>query len=365
MQHTREEIIGLIEQNRHKIGYKKATVGFDGYIDEIVRPVKLKENNKVVFFETIEEFAQKIFASANSAGDIEIISQAVRIGGNAPIMANALGVLGVGTCAVGAFGYPQVHDCFKKLDGNVRIYSVADPAYSTDYEFQDGKIMFGKTANLDGITWKRIKDVLGKNVIKKLLGDSFILAITNWSSLYGLNDILKGIRSELDDIVSGGGCELKYVFVDIADPSRRSRQDIVESLKLMAGFNKNFKTVFSFNENEARIINRCFFEETGDMAKIAENIFNAIKPDILVVHPNKDALLLDGKTTVRISDFYVEKPVISTGGGDNFDAGFCAGLVMGLPAEICVYIGRACASFYIRNGRSPSLAQLIDYIKNN
>ncbi|AYO29753.1 hypothetical protein D2962_03235 [Biomaibacter acetigenes] len=364
MPYTKVEIIESIEQNKNKLGHRKITVGFDGYVDEIVRPVKLKENNETIFFKTIEEFAQKILASAKSACDIEIISQAVKIGGNAPIMANALSTLGVRTFAVGAFGYPEVEDCFKQLDSGIKIYSMANPGYSTAFEFQDGKIMFGKNENLNEVTWDRIKNILGKDLLKKLISDSFILAVTNWSSLYGLNDILKGIISELSGIVSDGGRLSKYVFFDIADPSRRSTDDIVESLNLMAGFKKYFKTVFSFNENEARIINRCFFEDSGDMVKIAENIFDVLKPDLLVIHPNKYALLFDDKNIIKVDDFNVENPVISTGGGDNFNAGFCAGLIMALPPEKCVYIGRACASFYIKNGSSPSLKQLIEYIKN-
>jgi hypothetical protein len=364
MSYSRDDIIDLIEQNTDKLGLKKVTVGFDGYIDEIVRPVKMRKKDDVAFYKNIEDFAQRLLISKNSACEMEIILQAVKIGGNAPIMAHALSSLGIYTNAVGAFGYPKINSYFEKHPDNLCLYSVAEPAYTTAFEFEDGKVMFGRNENLRDINWGNIENILGKEKIGQLIDESFIIAVTNWSSLYGMNDILKGLKLKMDAISINKVRISEYIFFDMADSSRRDREEIIEGLNLMKRFDENAHIIFSLNENEARIINRCFFEESEDIYATAQNIFKILRLHLLIIHPNNRAILLDGRRTIEVGDFFVKKPIISTGGGDNFNAGFCSGLAMQLPPEICLYLGRACASYYIKNSSSPSIDQLIKYMKD-
>ena len=54
----------------------------------------------------------------------------------------------------------------------------------------------------------------------------------------------------------------------------------------------------------------------------------------------------------------IESPVLTTGAGDNFNAGVIAGLLAGLPLEAGLRMGTMTASFYVATGRSPTLPEL-------
>ncbi len=58
---------------------------------------------------------------------------------------------------------------------------------------------------------------------------------------------------------------------------------------------------------------------------------------------------------------FVRKPYLSTGAGDNFNAGFCLGLLAELPIEQALCAGVATSGYYVRQGKSPSLKQLTDF----
>ena len=63
----------------------------------------------------------------------------------------------------------------------------------------------------------------------------------------------------------------------------------------------------------------------------------------------------------RFQGPFVKKPKLSTGAGDNFNAGFCLGLLAGLPVTQAVCTGTAASGFYVRNARSATLAEMIDF----
>jgi sugar/nucleoside kinase (ribokinase family) len=52
-----------------------------------------------------------------------------------------------------------------------------------------------------------------------------------------------------------------------------------------------------------------------------------------------------------------------TGGGDNLNAGFCLGLLNNLSIEECMLAGMATSGAYVQNGFSPSMDDLIEYLK--
>ena len=358
------EMIELIKKNSSVLGKKRITIGFDGYVDEIVRPVKLKEIGNISYYNTIAEFSHRIMNSKDSACEIEIIPDMIKLGGNAPLMANATANLGIKTSVIGAFGFPQLNPYFKELAEKLDLYSIADPAKTNALEFHDGKIMFGNNDNLNKVNWENIKSIIGIERLTSLIEESHIFSAVNWSSLYHLDGILKGIKQDIVDKSKSLSPDVNYAFFDLADPTKRSSSEIDAGLNIMCSFRNKYRLVFSFNENEAKRINRYYFDDTDDIFRIAENLYGLLNPHILILRPNQFAILLeDGKITTT-DGFHVEKPRLSTGGGDNFDAGFCTGLLMGLPSETSLYMARACASYYIKYGNSPSLTELLNYMEN-
>ena len=60
--------------------------------------------------------------------------------------------------------------------------------------------------------------------------------------------------------------------------------------------------------------------------------------------------------------FFLENPLISTGAGDNFNAGFCIGQLIDLEAEQSLILANLLAACYMKNGQSPGLKELRSFV---
>ncbi len=58
------------------------------------------------------------------------------------------------------------------------------------------------------------------------------------------------------------------------------------------------------------------------------------------------------------------KPVLTTGAGDNFNAGFCLGQALGLSPLDALTLGVSTSGYYVRNAKSPSFAQVIEFVRD-
>jgi sugar/nucleoside kinase (ribokinase family) len=61
---------------------------------------------------------------------------------------------------------------------------------------------------------------------------------------------------------------------------------------------------------------------------------------------------------------FVEKPLISTGAGDHFNAGFCLGKVIGADNETALQIGVGTSGYYVRTAKSPSMSDLAGFLRS-
>ena len=79
----------------------RATVGFDGFVDEIIAVVD-KRHDLAQFdvVPTIQAFGEKILAAAGKSSNYELVVRQMKLGGNGPIMANALAAMGLGVTYV-------------------------------------------------------------------------------------------------------------------------------------------------------------------------------------------------------------------------------------------------------------------------
>ena len=86
----------------------------------------------------------------------------------------------------------------------------------------------------------------------------------------------------------------------------------------------------------------------------------------IVIHPRKSAAAAlrtaDGVQTGRYVGPFTSSPKLSTGAGDNFNAGFCLGQLAGLGVTESVCCGTHTSGFYVRNAHSPSLTELADFL---
>lgn len=346
-------------------GYK-ITVGFDGFVDEIIAVVDKRQSfDNYQRIETIEQFGDRISRSANLSTNIELVPEIVKLGGNGPIMANALCRMGQHISYIGALGWPDIHPVFQDLAANCQqVISFAEPAHTDALEFNDGKIMLGKLASLNSITWENLCQSAGLDTVRSLFTEADLVAAVNWTMIPYMNQLWHNL---LEFAAEQQFSTRPIFFVDLADPEKRSQKDIQLALEYIQGFSRYYNVVLGLNRKEASEIARVIglrLSREPDRVTIAE-ITQALADQLdlwcLVVHSVKDAAAVGAGEYSYIQGPYCEKPKLTTGAGDNFNAGFCLGLLLELPLTSVLSLAKAASGFYVRNGFSPNLIQLQEF----
>ncbi|HHE37853.1 MAG TPA: carbohydrate kinase family protein [Candidatus Cloacimonetes bacterium] len=339
---------------------KKVLIGFDGFIDEIIEVVKKRENpEKYERLSTISELAENISKMSGLSGNIELVPAQIKLGGNGPIMANALYQQGHKTSYIGALGKNKIHPLFKDFVRNCEnVISLTDPGHTDALEFDDGKVMLGKINKLTEVNWKNLLQHISKDELKKKFESLSLIGITNWSSLPEMNSIIKGLNEICSEI-----SHRPTVFFDLADPKKRTNEDILKVLSLISGFQENAEIIFGMNKNESDVIARTLdiFEE--NVISRAGEIREKLEITAVTIHPLDGAVCATENGNFRIEGPYTPEPKLTTGAGDNYNAGFCSGWIYGFSPQECLALGVYTSGFYVRNCYSPTLEELIDFME--
>lgn len=358
-------LLDSIKKNGASLNNFTATLGFDGFIDYINRVVKSETENMPEYYSTMKEFGTHLVDRSGKSCALEIIEQTIKAGGNMPIMSIALGMLGLKVNCIGALGYPTLHPEFKKNMKDIKgdIYSIGDPGITNAMEFNDGKVMLVKMQPLNNIDWEYILGIISKEEIIKLFSKSDLISFVNWSEMKNSNDIWKGM---LKDIFPNYETENKQrMFFDLADCSRKKPSELKTGLTLMNQFSNTNKVILGLNENECYQVLRALEQSSEglDIEEVGALIFEQLKLDVLVIHTVEAAYAWNCDGYFKVGSYFCESPKISTGGGDNFNAGICASLLMNLEIKEALLFANAVTRLYISNGVSPSLEDIIEFVK--
>jgi sugar/nucleoside kinase (ribokinase family) len=342
-----------------------AAVGVDGFVDEIVRVVdKRTSQSEYTQIERISDFAARIAAASGHSTNIELIVEQVKLGGNGPIMANAVAALGAEVTCVGPLGAPSIHPAFAELAKRATLISLGEPGHTDAVEFGDGKLMLGKHETLVDVNWDNLIGKLGADGAAKLLTDFDLVALNNWTMLPAMNDIW----SHALDILAKAPKRERLFFFDLADPEKRDDASVREACGLLSRFEQYGKTLLGLNEKEGfRIAGVLGYtgEPKGRDAVLAaaQHISAQLPISAVVVHPRAYAVAAaSGKITANVDGPFTEHPKISTGAGDHFNAGFCIGKLAGLPDDQATTVGVGTSGYYVRNAASPTVTQLADFL---
>ena len=116
-------LIDVIRNSGEVLKKKIVTAGFDGFVDSIAKVIKEKDQHTAAtLFSTIEEFGNYILGKKGASFSLELSTQSIKLGGNMPIMANALGKFGMKVNCLGALGYPQPEPIFN-FPPTCKLYS--------------------------------------------------------------------------------------------------------------------------------------------------------------------------------------------------------------------------------------------------
>jgi sugar/nucleoside kinase (ribokinase family) len=349
-----------------RLANSNVLVGLDGFVDTILHVVDKRESAaKFSRLTKMGAYAKRIDAAAGFSANFEFVSQMVKLGGNGPIMANALGAYGAPVTYIGNLGAPAMHPVFADFAKRATVYSIAEPGYTDAIEFEDGKLMCGKLQSLAQVNWATLVRHIPEPKLLRIFSDSSLIALVNWTMLPFMSAIFQKVLTQIAPKLKG---PKRWIFFDLADPAKRTAADIQALLKLIRKFERYFHAVLGLNLQESRQIGDVLGIPLGDesfesVTRHAADIREALGIHTVVIHPTSFAAAADATGATHVVGPFTPKPKITTGAGDHFNAGFCAGRLLDVGLASSLQIGVATSGFYVRNAKSPRLEDLKKFLK--
>jgi ketohexokinase len=192
-----------------------------------------------------------------------------------------------------------------------------------------------------------------------------LLSIVNWSEIDASTGIWKGLLEDVLPLYTSA--EKQIAFFDLADCSKRSSESIAEVLMLFKEFSRYTKVVLGLNKNEAGLIYRVLYQKNAEenLQHIGEKIFEKLSIETLVLHSSKEAIAFNKENVFARKSFFTSNPVISTGAGDNFNAGFCVAQLLQTNLDSSLIFANAVSGSYVKTGVAPQLKDAIKFLEDN
>lgn len=367
-QQQRNECAQRLVAGAERIGGFTAFLGLDGFVDEILHVVDTRQDAEhYIRLRRMEQWGKRIMDAADKSTNIELVPQKIKLGGNGPIMANALASLGVKVSYLGILGYPNIHPVFDDFCKKAEVWSIAEPGYTYAVEFENGKVMLGKHQSLKEMNWDNIVNRFGKEKFASRFGSADLVGFLNWTMLTYMSQIWGAVLKEICPTLSP---RHRTLFIDLADPEKRTADDIRRALALIVEFQRYFDVTLGLNQKEAvEVGGRALGLNVNDqspegLCRLGLEIQTRVPVSTILIHPVPYALAVSkGKVSITPGPV-TDKPFITTGAGDHFNAGFCLGKLLGLDDLDCLLAGVTCSGFYVRTGASPTITQLAHMLQD-
>lgn len=357
-------IPGIVSRLSGDSGLHNAFIGFDACIDILFRVVKDKEQNEITgYFSDSTQFGNFLVNLDNKSCGLELQTKLSKIGGNMVITSNALGNLGVKVECVGTFGFPDILPVFRTMSSNCSLNTIGDTISAMALEFNNSKVIMFDPGPYNNLTWEGIRDQLGADTLRKMISGKQLVSFLNWSEIDNSSDIWEGMLNEILPGIPQAAVK-PFFFSDISDCSRKSADEIRKALDLLGKFRNYFNVSLSLNQNEAGLIAKALnMSEMDNDERFIKELWISVNADTLIIHRTRDAIAFNGKSYEKCDTFFCEEPNILTGGGDNFNAGFCYALFNNLNLNESLVVANAVSGSYVKNGFSPDADNLIKFLK--
>ena len=346
------------------LGSIRALVGLDGFVDEIIAVVDHRYDiHHYDRVETISRMAEKIGAAAGKSTNYEMMVTRRKLGGNGPIMANAMAIFGVNVTYVGCLGQPEIDPVFHEFAARAEVISIANPGFTNALEFNDGKLMLSKLESLHDVNWANLTAWLPVAELIKRFEQTQLIGLLNWTELPALTAIWDALINEVFPQLTRTD---RILFIDLVDPEKRTMEDLQTALATLTRFQKHVDVVLGLNLKEATQAAAALDlpAPDSDLRVTAQAIRSHLGLTSVVIHPREGAAAATKDSTATILGPLVTRPMISTGAGDHFNSGFCLGWILGLPLAECLAAGVGTSGHYVRTAQSPTPATLADFLDN-
>jgi len=140
-------------------------------------------------------------------------------------------------------------------------------------------------------------------------------------------------------------------------------------MKLFGLFENKFRTILGLNEKEVYEIAEVFDIKLNDndpdkLKTAVMAVYQKMGIHCLMVHPVRSACCAINGQYYATDGPFCQKPKLTTGAGDNLNAGFCLGMALGLDPLACLTLGVSTSGFYVRNAKSPSFDDVITFAES-
>lgn len=359
------EVLASLAKKLKKFDASKVnvTVGLDGFVDLIIDVVDKRTGLETYTrVETIADLGARISRAAGLSSNLELVVRQEKLGGNGPIMANAMIEAGFPVTYIGNLGRPSVHPVFADMAKRCKAcHSLAAPGTTDALEFRDGKVMLGKHQSLKEVTYDRMLEIVGKDKLKKIWSSSNLIALTNWTMLTAQTEIWKRLHKDMKGVKVPAGAVL---FTDLADPEKRAAKEIAEAVRFLRSFRDSHRVVLGVNQKESMEVGGALglSFKAEEIERNAVTLRKELDLDAVVIHPTRNAACATDEGSAIFDGPYCQNPKLTTGAGDNFNAGFCKGLLAGLEPVEMLASGVANSGFYVRNGKSATDKDLVRFV---
>lgn len=337
--------------------------GFDGFIDTFIH----LENPS-----SMAEFGPKVAAASGIAASYAARHLGDKFGGNGPLYASALNDIFESQIAVtyiGAMGRDEILPIYREAleSKTTRLYSLADPAHSDCLEFSDGKVMLCDLSACAEITLDRLLEVVSESALDDHLKSAAFIAAVNWGKLINVGEIWSYLAERSRELQRQA--KDVHCFMDLAEFEGRPDTDLEDLLRRLSDITKQFTTMLSFNLKEAwqmgAFIGHDFHgrKDPQSVCDLATALKQEIDVDRIIIHPNDGAACASESGRVYVAGPFCQKPLISTGAGDNFGAGCMAASLLGMDDVGIVLMGNLASGHFVRSGRSatfPAMKNMLE-----
>ena len=215
---------------------------------------------------------------------------------------------------------------------------------------------------LHSLTLDDLMSRLGTTLLPTLIQQAEMIVTVNWTMMPLVGEFWRYLLQNTQFFTQG---PRKSLFVDLADPAKRSVADLKKNLNSLSKLSTYCNVILSLNRSESdQVLQALCLSSTPSIQKNAEKIAVALGISSVVIHTHHDvACALLSKESIiseslRVS--VVKNPVRSTGAGDTFNAGFLAGILRHQSPFVCLKAGVAASRVLVRTGITPTSDQVFN-----
>ncbi|HSQ42005.1 MAG TPA: PfkB family carbohydrate kinase [Fibrobacteraceae bacterium] len=339
--------------------------GFDAFVDNILHLVAERQDlDHYQRVQTIAQCAERIAAASGKSANLELVRQQRKAGGNAPHFSICASTLGANVTTIAPVGDAAVLPVFHEAAPKVHWLSIGDPGNTDALEFQDGKLMLGQIGDVGAIGWEIVRNRVGEDHFFDLLQQSQLALFGNWTMLLGMGSLFEAIANHLHNHPG-------VIFIDLADPRKRSREDLLHALQQITHIGQNARVVLGLNRSEAEQIldvlgqeKHSVEEDSSSLQTASEHITQNLQIAGVVIHALHGAAGCWQGETRYVEGPYCVEPRISTGAGDHFNGGCATALGAGFSLEESLLCGVTSSGYYVRHAHAATAKKMAQFLVN-